>query len=105
MAGLTTLGLGAMILIVDVLGYHRWTALGRIYGANAITAYVLAGMLTVVFYGLEIGGKSLNNHWMDSLSAAGASLKFASFTYALLYMLIVFIPVWVLYKKKIFIKV
>ncbi|MCU0357938.1 MAG: heparan-alpha-glucosaminide N-acetyltransferase domain-containing protein [Cyclobacteriaceae bacterium] len=105
MAGLTTLGLGAMILIVDMLGYHKWTSLGRIYGANAITAYVLAGMLTVVFYGMEIGGKSLNNHWMDSLSGAGASLKFASFTYAVLYMLIVFIPVWVLYKKKIFIKV
>jgi predicted acyltransferase len=104
-AGLATLGLGAMMLIVDLLGYHRWTALGRIYGANAITAYVLAGMLTLVFYGLNIGGESLNNHWMNALTGIGASHKFASFTYAVLYMLIIFVPAYGLYKKKIFIKV
>jgi predicted acyltransferase len=104
-AGLASLTLGAMILVVDLLGYHRWTSLGRIYGANAITAYVLAGMLTLVFYGIKFGNQSLNVLWVESLPALGVSRKFASFSYAVLYMLIVFIPVYILYRKKIFIKV
>jgi predicted acyltransferase len=104
-AGLASLGLGAMILVVDLLGYHKWTSLGRIYGANAITAYVLAGMLTLVYYGMPVGGQSLNDAWVNGLHEFGVSLKFASFTYAVLYMLIIFIPVYILYRKKIFIKV
>jgi len=53
-AGLGTLGLAACILIVDIWGYTKWTFLGRVYGANAITSYVLAGMLTLVFYRTKI---------------------------------------------------
>ena len=104
-AGLASLALGALIMIVDVLGYHRWTALGRIYGANAITAYVLAGMLTLVFYSMPFGEESLSGYWMKWMPEVGFSQKFASFTYAILYMLIVFVPVYILYRKKIFIKV
>ncbi len=48
-AGVCTMGLAASILAVDILGYSRVTKLGRVYGANAITSYVLAGMLTLVF--------------------------------------------------------
>jgi predicted acyltransferase len=104
-AGMCTMGLAACILIVDVLGYTRGTKLGRVYGANAITSYVLAGMLTLVFYSAIFGGVSLNGLWMDGLSAAGMPPKLASFAYAIIYMLIIYIPAYVLYRKKIFIRV
>ncbi len=104
-AGMATMGLAACMLVVDVLGYTRWTKLGRVYGANAITSYVLAGMLIEVFYKDIFGGYALNKLWMQGLQYVGLSAKFASFTYAVVYMLIIYIPAWMMYRRKIFIKV
>ncbi len=104
-AGMCTMGLAACILVVDILGYTRGTKLGRVYGANAIASYVLAGMLTVVFYSDISDGVSLNGLWMDGLTSAGLPPKLASMMYAIIYMLIIYIPAYILYRKKIFIKV
>jgi predicted acyltransferase len=104
-SGLATLGLASCILLVDMLGHKKWTRLGVVYGANAITAYVLAGMLKFVFYNVRFGGASLNDWFMEGLTAIGMAPRLASFLYALIYMLIIFIPALILYKKKIFIKV
>ena len=104
-AGMCTMGLAASILVVDVLGYTRGTKLGRVYGANAITSYVLAGMLTVVFYAGILGGKPLNKLWMEGVMSAGIPPKLASLLYAIMYMLVMYIPAYILYRKKIFLKV
>lgn len=103
-AGLATMGLAACMLIIDVWGFVGWTRLGRVYGANAITAYVLAGMLTLVFYRDIWGGVSLSKTFMSTMTGIGLSAKFSSFMYAVLYMLIIYIPTYILYRKKIFIK-
>jgi predicted acyltransferase len=91
--------------VVDVLGYTRGTKLGRVYGANAITSYVLAGMLTVVFYSARLGGKPLNELWMEGVTSAGIPPRLASVLYAIMYMLVIYIPAYILYRKKIFLKV
>jgi predicted acyltransferase len=104
-AGLGAMGFATCILLVDMLGYTRWTFLGRVYGANAITSYVLAGMLTLVFYGWRVGGASLNEWFLSVMTSAGFPAELASFLYAVLYMLVIFIPALILYKRKIFIKV
>lgn len=104
-AGIATMGLAATILIVDILGYTKWTKLGKVYGANSITSYVLAGMLTVVFYNDIFFGESLNGLWMVGIQSIGLSAKFASFTYAIIYVNIIYIPAWLMYKKNVFIKV
>jgi predicted acyltransferase len=104
-SGLATLGLATCILVVDVWGYKKWTFLGRVYGANAITSYVLAGVLTLVFYHMKIGGASLNASFMKGLTGIGFDPRFASMLYAVIYMLLIFIPALVLYRRKIFIKI
>ncbi|MDX1666086.1 MAG: heparan-alpha-glucosaminide N-acetyltransferase domain-containing protein [Saprospiraceae bacterium] len=104
-SGMAALFFGAAILIVDMLGYQKWTTLGRVFGANAITSYVLAGMLTTVFYGSLLGMPALNRLYMDALTGIGLPAKLASLTYAVIYMMIIYIPAYILYKKKIFIKV
>lgn len=103
--GMATMGLGACILVVDILGYKKWTKLGRVYGANAITSYVLSGMLTLVFYHDIFGGHALNDLFMAGMAGIGISAKLASFMYAIIYMLIIYIPAYILYRKRIFIKV
>ncbi len=104
-AGICTMLLAASILVVDILGYTKGTKFGRVYGANAITAYVLAGMLTVVFYSNIFGEVSLNGLWMDGLTGVGIAPKLASLGYAIVYTSIIYIPAYLLYRKKIFIKV
>jgi len=104
-AGLGVMGFATCILLVDMLGYTRWTFLGRVYGANAITSYVLSGLLTLVFYGWSFGGASLNEWFLSGMTSAGMVPELASFLYAVIYMLIIFIPALILYRKRIFIKV
>lgn len=104
-SGLGTLALATCILVVDVWGYTKWTFLGRVYGANAITSYVLAGTLSVVFYGIKFGGSSLNEWFMSGVTSVGFDPRFASMLYAIIFMLIIFVPALILYRKKIFIKV
>jgi predicted acyltransferase len=103
-SGLAAMTLAAAMFLIDILGYRKVTTLGIIYGANAITAYVLAGILSVLFYGLPLWGDSLNHHFVAALSGAGPDPRLASLIYALIYVFIVFLPVYVLYRKKIFIK-
>jgi predicted acyltransferase len=104
-AGMCTMGLAACVLVVDILGYTRGTKLGRVYGANAITSYVLAGMLTLVFYSDIWGGASLSGLWMSGVTGIGVSPKLTSLAYAVLYMLVIYIPAYMLYRKRIFLKV
>ncbi len=103
-SGLAMMALGASYLLVDVKGYTRWTRPGLIFGANAITAYVLASLLTAVFYNNFGDFPGLNAVWVEGLSGAGLDPRLASLLYALLYVCIVFVPVYFLYKKRIFIK-
>jgi predicted acyltransferase len=103
--GLGFLGLASCILIVDMWGIKKWTFLGRVYGANAITSYVLAGILTMVFYQMKVGGNSLNAWFMEGMNSFGFDPRFGSMLYAVIYMLIIFIPVLILYRRKIFIKI
>jgi predicted acyltransferase len=103
-SGLAAMTLAAAMFFIDMLGYRRGTKFGIIYGANAITAYVLAGVLRVVFYRWPVSGHSLNHHFVAGLSGTGLDPKLASLMYALMYVFIVFIPVYFLYRKKIFIK-
>jgi predicted acyltransferase len=101
---LAAMVLAVSIYFVDVKGRTRFTKPGIVFGSNAITVYVLADVWAQLFYNLKIAGISLNNHFLNGFENAGWSLKFGSFLYALLFIGFNFIPAWILYKKKIFIK-
>jgi len=106
---LFTSGIAAMILaggmfLVDLLSYLKFAQFGIIYGSNAIAIYVLADLLAILFYGLPLAGKSLNTHFFEWFAGYGMAPKLASMIYALLFVFINFIPAWILFKRRIFIK-
>lgn len=103
-SGLAGMVLAVSIFFVDMLGRTRFTKPGIIFGSNAITVYVLADVWRLPFYSWKIGGNSLNMHFLDLFEKMGWSLKFGSFLYAVLFIGFNFIPAYILYKKKIFIK-
>ena len=106
---MVTSGLAAMILavsmfFVDMRGHTRFTKAGIVFGSNAIAVYVLADVWGQFFYNIKYFGSSLNVHFMNMFESAGWSLKFGSFLFAFLFICFNYIPAWILYKKKIFIK-
>jgi predicted acyltransferase len=103
-SGLASMTLAGSIFLIDILNYRKFADFGIIYGSNAITVYVLADILAIIFYGISIGGASLNDHFFNALTSAGIAPKIASAAYALIYVGINFIPAYILYKRKVFIR-
>jgi predicted acyltransferase len=103
-SGAAAMTLATCIFIVDVLHLNAWTRMGRIFGANAITVYVIAGILPKLLGLIPIGGKNYKEVFMDSLTGIGIEARLASLLYAIIFVLICYIPAYILYKKKIFIK-
>ncbi|MBK8884937.1 MAG: DUF1624 domain-containing protein [Bacteroidales bacterium] len=103
-SGLASMTLAASIFVVDILNYRKGAGFGVIYGSNAIAIYVLADIFALFFYGIKLGGSTLNDHFFNFFTSVGGAPEFVSMIYALLYVGILFIPAYILYKRKIFIK-
>ncbi|WP_138480845.1 acyltransferase family protein [Dyadobacter bucti] len=103
-SGFASMLLGVLYFVVDIRGKKSGIAPGVIFGANAITAYVLADIFALVFYLLPINGKTINELSVNALINAGLDPALASMLYALFFVGINFIPAYILYRRKIFIK-
>ena len=104
-AGLAGMTLGALIWLLDIRGWNRWTYVPRVFGSNAIAAYVIHGTIGDLFtIGLGSEGKTIKGNFMDGLEATGLDRTFVSLLWALLYTALVFLPVWWMHRKKIFLK-
>jgi predicted acyltransferase len=103
-SGFASLLLGASYFIIDIRGQTKGIAPGVIFGANAIAAYVLADILALLFYVFPIGGDTLNHLGTNALAQTGMDPRLASLLFALFFVCVNFIPVFLLYKKRIFIK-
>ncbi|MCE1199503.1 MAG: hypothetical protein LWW85_11085, partial [Marinilabiliales bacterium] len=103
-SGVAALFLGTAYYLIDILGKTNCTRAGIIFGANAIAVYFLADIWGLFFYELKFGGHSLNESFVSGLAAQALSPQFWSMIYAMLFVGINFIPAWILYRKKIFIK-
>ncbi|MDF9800954.1 putative acyltransferase [Catalinimonas alkaloidigena] len=104
-SGMAALLLGCMYWLIDVQKYQRWTPFFVAFGMNAITAYVLHGVLISAFMDYDGDGKTLRAESYEALAGLGLGAELASFVWALLYLLLCFIPVWIMYKKKIIVKI
>lgn len=101
-AGFACILLAASYFFVDVLKRDKLARIGIVFGANAITVYVLAALFAFIFYSLPITGKSLNVHFVNLFMPAAP--KLGSLLYALMFVGLNYIPAYILYRKKIFIK-
>jgi hypothetical protein len=64
----------------------------------------LADIFAWIFYGIKMGGGSLNEHFCSFFTSMTDAPKLVSMVYALLYVGVLFIPAYFLHKKNIFIK-
>ena len=102
--GIASMCLATLLWYTDIKQNRRFTYVAQVFGANAITAYVIH----IVFEKLldiEINGTSVLGAYVALTKSVGMSPFFSSALWILLFLCLCFIPVWMLYKNKIFIKI
>ncbi|WP_200975104.1 acyltransferase family protein [Echinicola sp. 20G] len=108
-AGWAFLGLALCYWILDVKGWQKWSLPFVIYGMNAITVFFLSGIIAKLFglIKLNLNGEmvSLKFFLQEVLFNGWLEPKNASLGGALLMMVILFIPAYLMWKKNIIIKV
>jgi predicted acyltransferase len=123
-AGLAMLVLGTVFWLCDVVGWRAWAWPFKVFGMNAIAAFVAASLIFRASRyfpiadpragkaGESIGVVTLGGQWLrEQLVQAGtywpalATPENLSLAYALYVTLIVFVLMWVLYVCRVFVKV
>lgn len=77
----------------------------EVFGSNAITAYALSGILASLFGLIPLADSSIHQVLYDGLVSIFDDYYFASFVYAIGFVVLCYVPIFILYKKNIFIKV
>ncbi len=110
MAGLALCFLGFCYWLIDIKGYKKWTKPFVIFGSNALALYFLSSIFARILINikwLDADGKATHvQKWIfDNLFAPLASPINASLIYAVSYIFLWLFLMWILYRKRIFIKV
>jgi len=104
--GLALLVLALCYVVLDVRQWRgRWPAPFLVFGMNAIAAYVLGSVLAIVLYLAPVGDRSAQEFLYQELFAPLAEPFTASLLYAVSFVLACWAGMWVLYRKRIFVKI
>lgn len=98
--------LAILILVIDVKGFKKWTRFFEAFGVNPLFMYVLGGVLGILFNTVPLLGHTIHV-WLydETLVPLVSDRTFASLLYALIFIGINWSIGYVLYKKKIYIKI
>ena len=104
--GWSLLLLAACWYVVQMRGWRRGTGFLLVFGTNAITAYVISELIGPGVSHLMVAPQVNVLHWCyEHLAHIIAWPPLASLAYSFLYMLLCWLIVLPLYRKKIFIKI
>lgn len=109
-SGLALLFLGFCFYLIDIKNYKKWTKPFVIFGVNALALFVFSGLLSKILGIIKITdttGKqtSLQGWIFQSGFLSIAEPINASLLFALTYILFWLLLMWLLYRKRIYIKV
>jgi predicted acyltransferase len=96
---------------IEVRGWRKgWTWVWLVFGSNAIAAYMVSELLPGVLDNVTVPdgpGRHavLNFAIFEHVFAHIPNPHWAAFAYSVTFTAVCFIPVWILYRKKIFLKV
>jgi len=109
MSGMALAFLGISYYLIDIKGWRKGIQPFRVYGMNAITVFVLSGIVGRLLYLIkwQSAGEiiTLKQWLMDSLFLGWLSPINASLAYALFFVFISYLAMYYLYKKQMFITI
>lgn len=109
-SGMALLFFGMCYWLIDVKGYKWWTKPFVVYGMNAIAVFALSGLMAKTMGIIKVANQlgetiSLNRYLYELIFVPLFSPINASLAWAISYILLWLGLMWILYAKKIFIKV
>nr|WP_068889968.1 DUF5009 domain-containing protein [Pedobacter panaciterrae] len=107
--GLATVILALSYWVIDVHRYNRFTKPFVVYGVNAITVFFLSGLIPRILGMIHVKGANGSEISLQAWLYSGFSSYFspinASLAWAVTFILFWLVILWVMYNKKIIIKV
>ena len=103
--GLGLLILAAIMLLIEVAGFKKWTYFFEAFGKNPLFIYVMAGVVIEAMGLIQVDGVSLKGWLYRNLFTSWLDGQNASLLFAFSYMLLMWLLAYLMDKKKIYIKV
>lgn len=107
--GLALLLLAFALWALDIRGWRGWAKPAVVFGSNALVVFVGSGMLARLLFLIKVpageGGISLKHFIYSRLLVPWAGELNGSLAYAVLFILLWLGVLWVLYRRRIFIRV
>lgn len=99
--GLATQTLGLLIWLIDVRGKVGWCMFFEVFGANPLALYVFATLLAI------LAGNTVQWDIMEGclIPLCMGNLRLASLLYALLFVMVTWLPGLYLFRRRIYIKI
>jgi len=106
-AGAAALLLGLMFWVMEVQGKKGWAKPLVVYGMNAIAVFVASGLLARIMGIVRVGedAQSLKGWIYENLYASWAGPLNGSLAFALSYVLFWLALMWLLHRRRVFIKI
>jgi len=109
-AGWSLVLLTVIYWMVEQRGWRKgWTWPWLVFGSNAIVAYMVSELLPSALWNIEFTLRGRRTDAMGYLSHTVFThipdKGWAAFAFSVTFTAVCFIPVWLLYRKKIFVKV
>lgn len=112
--GLASSFLGLLIWIIDIKGYRRWCRFFEAFGINPLFMYCLGAVLSIIIGAIKVpyaaveSGVTTLKGWIYQavlMPACADNATLASLCFAILFVLLNWCIGYILYKKKIYIKI
>ncbi|MBR6490652.1 MAG: DUF5009 domain-containing protein [Muribaculaceae bacterium] len=109
--GMASCILAMLIYAIDIKGHNRWCRFFQAFGINPLFCYLVGTILAIVFgalrFGVNANGDPITIHSLiyDGWTAVTTTPEAASCLYAITFVLITWCFGYILYKKKIYIKI
>ena len=109
--GMASCILAMLIYAIDIKGHSRWCRFFQAFGINPLFCYLVGTILSIVFgavrFGTNAAGDPVTIHSLiyDGWSAVTTTPEAASCLYAITFVFITWCFGYILYKKRIYIKI
>ncbi len=98
-AGQAMCGLALCLWLVDVKGWRRPAQPFVVYGVNALTVFVMSGLIAKCLSRVKIDGFSVKTHIYDNVFASWLADYPASLAYALAWVSGWYLVLWLMYRR------
>ena len=104
--GLASTLLALLIWVIDIKGYKKWCRFFEAFGINPLFLYVLGGVVGNILGIIRFGGNTVKGYlYGDVLTPLLGDATLASCIYAIMFIALCWSIGYILYKKKIYIKI